>query len=106
MANQRQTSEKEMKRIMKYILVNQELPELNDLGKECIYFCTNEKEYITGIKVAKMASGRIVMDVSNPKLTLEGLNWLYPKWSKKDILWTIATVTSLVFNVLQYLARR
>lgn len=106
MANQRQISEKEMKRIMKYILVNQEIPELDDLGRECIYFSTNEKKYITGIKVTKMASGRIVMDISNPKLTLEGLNWLYPKWSKKDILWAIATTISLVFNVLQYLALR
>ncbi|MCI8336947.1 MAG: hypothetical protein HFI72_07335 [Peptococcaceae bacterium] len=106
MANQRQTSEKEMKRIMKYILINQEIPELDDLGRECIYFAANEKKYITGIKVTKMASGRIVMDVSNPKLTLDGLNWLYPKWSKKDILWAIATATSLFFNVMQYLALR
>lgn len=105
MANQRQNSEKEMKRIMKYILVNQELPELDDLGRECIYFSTNEKKYITGIKVTKMASGRIVMDVSNPKLTLEGLNWLYPKWDKKFIISTTIAIVSVVFNVLQYLMR-
>lgn len=105
MANQRQISEKEMKRIMKYILVNQEIPELDDLGRECIYFSTNEKKYITGIKVTKMASGRIVMDISNPKLTLEGLNWLYPKWDKKFIISTTIAAVSVTFNVLQYLTR-
>ena len=105
MANQRQTSEKEIKRIMKYILVNQEIPELDELGRECIYFAANEKKYITGIKATKMASGRIVMDVSNPKLTLEGLNWLYPKWDKKFIISTTIAIVSAVFNVLQYLMR-
>lgn len=78
MLNPRQNMEMDMLCILEKIVHHEDISQLNQEQMFALYECV-KNEYITGIKIAIMASGRIVYDSINPKVTKKGLEFLYPK---------------------------
>lgn len=78
MLNPRQKMEMDMLCILEKIVHHKDISQLNQEQMFALYECV-KNEYITGIKIAIMASGRIVYDSINPKVTKKGLEFLYPK---------------------------
>ena len=86
MTNPRQKMENDMCWLLKKILSNEDISQLDQEQMFALYECV-KNEYVTGIKIAIMASGRIVSDTMKPRVTKKGLEFLYPdeKLSAKNI---------------------
>lgn len=77
MTNPRQKLENDMCWLLKRILSNEDISQLDQEQMFALYECV-KNEYVTGIKIAIMASGRIVSDAMKPRVTKKGLEFLYP----------------------------
>lgn len=106
MRNERKRFERHCKKMLKHIVKTGALPDLDDYSKECLYHCVHEKDYVTGLVAARMASGRVVFEQSRDHLILTkaGLDfcWKPIPWEFPiNILLVIATIISTTAAVVQ-----
>lgn len=69
--------------ILSCIDSERDLPELDQDLMFALDACV-QKGYISGVKTATMISGRIVADISTPRLTVSGLEHLYLKQDSEE----------------------
>ena len=89
--NSRMLLERDMRFILRYISIHEDLPPLDDKTTYALKACYDAK-YVEGVHADVMASGRIVFEVVYPKVNLAGLRFAYPY---KD--WKFILPTSIAF---------
>lgn len=79
MKNKRKTFEKDMKALLEFVILNNDIPPDSSIDHVILKECC-DKNFLTGVKTATMISGRIVCDIAGtPRVTKDGLDFLYPK---------------------------
>lgn len=101
MSNPRKKFDNEMKQFLKSLDNNQPI-DYNDLIiKRCVYEC-DKRDYITGIhNCGSTDSNVIVFDITNPRLTKAGYDYLYPKKDWIGIFTLLASVLTAIGVLLQ-----
>ena len=101
--NCRKQYEKSMKRILKTIEAHKDLPKLTAEEMEHLNTCV-ERGYLLCVKTLRMASGRIVAEISdNVRLSKAGYDFLYPKHDIKFIITASIAAISVICNIIQLL---
>lgn len=111
MANSHDTLIANMHLLLSCIDAGDDLPELNQDLMFALDACV-QKEYVAGVKTATMASGKIVADISSPRLTPDGLEYLYPNQNsenetephKRNIVSCCNKAVKIFFQILAALA--
>jgi len=89
---------KEMKRIIVTVKNNQTVNVDSDFTAECLGTCIR-RGYIVGYCAKRNANGDYLFDVVNPKVTLEGLDYISMK-----INWTyVISLIALIVSILAFL---
>ncbi|NCB52514.1 MAG: hypothetical protein EOM54_11650 [Clostridia bacterium] len=101
MNNKRKSYENQIENLLKTIITTGILPNLDVNGMECLNYCVQEAKYIEGVKTTRMASGRIVVDITAPRVTKLGLDYLHPKKDIKFIVASLIALASVICNIIQ-----
>ena len=89
-----------MRRVLRTINEAAEMPSMDDHERYALKQCIAEG-YIDGVCTETMASGRIVVEFSSPRVTISGLKFLYPYKDWKFVLPTIIAVLELIAIIIQ-----
>ena len=101
MKNPRKLFEAETKKLLKYIILNGNLPAKEKMDMQVLQECCDNK-WISGVVTQTMISGRIIAEVRQTvTVTKSGLDYLYPKWDTKFLISSGIAAISLLLNLLQ-----
>ncbi|MBU5627742.1 hypothetical protein KQI82_12560 [Oscillibacter sp. MSJ-2] len=100
MNNSRKEMEKNMRHVLSLLDNTAELPHLSDTERYALKQC-QEKGYVEGLRVSTMESGRVVVDYAHPRLTIDGLKFLYPYKDWKFVTPTVIAIIELIVIIIQ-----
>lgn len=99
--NQRKQFESNMKTLLRHVIDQHSLPDDSHLDMLVLSECCS-REYLSGVVVQTMISGKIVCDVRNTIwVTKAGLEFLYPRQDWKFIVSSAIALISIVVNIIQ-----
>lgn len=99
--NLRRKDDLRKRELMLYMLEHHDLPRnLSDEDRYILKRC-KDAGYIENLKIATMASGRVVIDIQSPEITDKGREFLCPKMDYKFVISTTIAVAELAIIIIQ-----
>lgn len=101
--NLRRKDEHRKRELMAYMLEHRDLPQnLSDEDRYILKRC-NDAGYVENLKIATMASGKVVIDAQTPEITDKGRSFLFPKKDYKFVISSAIAIAELAVIIVQAL---